>query len=350
MNNDNSNLINHTGILLSKSSFGEIDGHNIDRYTIKFKSGLKASLLNYGGIIQSLHIPDKTNHLKNIVEGYNSLNDYLTDENYTGAIIGRYANRIKKGNFELNGENFELTKNHAQNHLHGGRIGFHNTVWNCKSIEESEDKISITFSHLSNDGAEGYPGNLEVNAQFIFTKDSFQIEYTAESDKDTILNMTHHSYFNLNGVGQDSIENHLIQINAFQYLVVDQEGIPISKMSLKDQIAFDFRKEKSIGFGLKQLKQESLLNHFDHCYILNAKQPAAIVFSPKTGIKMEIITNQAGMQLYTLHQPNKSNNYPSFCLEPQYFPDAPNSPDSEGAILRQGDIYKFKTIYQFSII
>lgn len=332
-----------------------------DRETIlhflKNKNEALVAITNYGARIVSVIISDKDQKPVDVVVGFDSINGYLTaTETYHGAIVGRYANRIANGKFSLNGKDYQLAINNPPNHLHGGPNGFHNQVW---TVEEANE-TSIRLSYFSKNGEENYPGNLSVSVSYTLSDENeLSIEYEATTDEDTVLNLTAHPFFNLNGIGSGTIEDHLLQINADKYNPVDDALIPVGIFPVADT-PFDFRTEQTIGKKINEPHQQLLYGAgYDHNFILNGQglRKVAKATGNKSGVSMEVITNQPGMQLYTGNYMNSENKIKygfvdkfreAFCLETQHFPDSPNHPYFPTTVLKAGAVFKSVTIYKFS--
>lgn len=340
----------------------EVQGKKVDLFLLTNKNKMTVYITNYGGRIVSVNVPNKSGGFTDVVLGYDSLNHYFSrKENFFGALIGRYGNRIAKGKFQLDGKGYQLAINNAPNALHGGPTGFHNQVWEAKQIS---DQV-LELKYLSKDGEEGYPGNLSVTVKYTLTEDNgIEISYQASTDKKTVLNLTNHSYFNLSGAGSGTINDHLLTINADKYTPVDATLIPTGILADVAGTAFDFRKPRAIGDSVNS-KSEQITNGkgYDHNFALNRKtahdlELAATVYSAKTGIKLEVFTQEPGIQFYggnfldsTLL--GKKDLHYSFrtalCLETQHFPDAPNKPSFASTELLPGKTYETKTIYKFSV-
>lgn len=337
-----------------------IDGKAVKLYTLKNKQGVSVSITNYGGRVVSLLVPDKDNKLTDVVLGYDSVGAYRKKgEPFFGALIGRYGNRIGKGKFTLDGKEYQLQLNDGVNTLHGGTDGFFGKVWDAKQV----DSTKLELSYVSNDGEAGYPGKLDVKVTYTLTDDNaLQIDYTATTDKTTIVNLTNHAYFNLNGEGDSTILDHELMIDASAYTPVDSTLIPTGKLQPVAGTAFDFNKAKLIG---KQIgdndEQLKFGKGYDHNFALthhDGKMPVAVVKSTKTGIVLSVITTEPGLQFYSgnfLTGADKDGkggkSYPhrsAFCLETQHFPDAPNHPNFASTVLKPGETYKTSTTYKFS--
>lgn len=348
---------------ISRAAYQQVvKGKNVDLYLLANKNKMTVFISNFGGRIISVNVPNKSGTFTDVVLGYDSLNHYLNrKENFFGALIGRYGNRIAKGKFKLDDKNYQLSINNAPNALHGGPTGFYNQVWDAKQI----NKQTLELTYLSKDGEEGYPGNLAVTVVYTLTdENSIEISYTATTDKKTILNLTNHSYFNLSGAGSGSINDHLLTINADKFTPVDSTLIPTGILEEVAGTAFDFRKPKVIGDSVNS-KSEQIKNGkgYDHNFVLNRKttndlELAATVYSNATGIKLEVLTQEPGIQFYggnfldssILGKKDLHYNFrTAFCLETQHFPDAPNHHSFASTELVPGKTYTTKTIYKFSV-
>jgi len=337
-----------------------IDGKNVKLYTLKNKLGASVSITNYGGRVVSLLVPDKNNKLTDVVLGYDSVGAYRKKgEPFFGALIGRYGNRIGKGKFTLDGKAYQLQLNDGVNTLHGGTDGFFGKVWDARQLDST--KLELTY--VSEDGEAGYPGKLDVKVTYTLTDDNaLQIDYVATTDKTTIVNLTNHAYFNLNGEGDSTILDHELTIDANAYTPVDSTLIPTGKLQPVAGTAFDFNKAKLIG---KQIgdndEQLKFGKGYDHNFALthhDGKALVAVVKSTKTGIILSVITTEPGLQFYSgnfltgVDKDGKGGkSYPhrsAFCLETQHFPDAPNHPNFDSTVLKSGETYKTSTTYKFS--
>ena len=357
-----------TGIV-KKVTFGKMaDGTPIDLYTLRNSSGMEATIMTYGGIVTSLKVPDKNGNFGDVVLGFDNLNGYINDGYvkscpYFGALIGRYGNRIAKGQFTLDGQTYTLPTNNGVNTLHGGFKGFDKVVWKASPIDTYYG-AGLQLTYLSKDGEEGFPGNLSVTAIYTLTeKNELQVEFTAKTDKDTICNLTHHSYFNLRGSGD--ILGHLVQIDADNITPVDSTLIPTGELKPVDGTPLDFRKATAIGARINDTNDDQIrfANGYDHNFVLN-KQPgefakAATAYDPDSGRVMEVWTTAPGVQFYTGNfldglltgkYGQVYNFRNAFCFEPQGFPDSPNHPNFPSTELKPGEIYKNMIIYKFSIL
>jgi aldose 1-epimerase len=344
---------------VSVKPFGKTaDGQKVELYTLTNKNGLKVSLSTYGAMVVNLYTPDRSGKLADIALGFGSLNPYLTKSPYFGAIAGRYANRIAKGKFTLDGKAYKLATNNGVNHLHGGLKGFDKRVWTA-SVPKSA-KASVTFTLRSKDGEEGYPGNLVSAVTYTLTdKNELRISYNATTDKPTVLNLTNHTYFNLAGAGNGSILDHELTLHANRYTPVNKTLIPTGELKKVDGTVMDFRKATAIGARIKQVGGDPV--GYDHNYVLG-KCPitgrclAAEVYEPKSGRLMKVYTDQPGIQFYSGNFLDGTitgkggkvyKQHSGFCLETQHFPDSPNQPKFPTTVLRPGQTYKTTTVYQF---
>lgn len=349
--------------VLSKNSFQQtIDGKKTDLYILKNKNNLEASFTNYGARIISLMVPNKEGKFTDVVVGLSSVGQYQeTTEPYFGATIGRFGNRIAKGKFTLDDKTYTLFINNGLNTLHGGKKGFQAVVWDARQIDEQ----TVEFTYLSKDMEEGYPGNLNVKVIYTLTDDNeLKMEYEATTDKKTIVNLTNHAFFNLNGEGSGNILDHLVQINADRYTPVDTTLIPTGKLESVEGTPFDFRKSETIGARIEndniQLKNGK---GYDHNYVLNTTEVgestlAATVWADKSGIVMEVYTQEPGLQFYSGNFMQSKNTFKggskddfrtAFCMETQHFPDSPNQPSFPTTVLKPGSIYKTSSVYKFSV-
>ena len=343
------------------------EGTEVQLYTLTNAHGLQAKITNYGGIVTHLLVPDKQGKLGDIVLGFDDVKSYQgeppLDSPYFGALIGRYGNRIKKGRFTLDGKEYKLATNNGPNHLHGGLKGFDKVVWQAKP-GTSADGQTLTLNYLSKDGEEGYPGNLNVQVVYTLTNDdALRIDYTATTDKATPVNLTNHSYFNLNhGTAKDAL-SHVLTLNADRYTVVDATLIPTGELRSVQGTPMDFRQPHAIGERIKKVEGADP-GGYDHNWVLtaanggNALRPAATVYEPTTGRTMEVLTDQLGAQFYSGNFLNGKltgkggtvyNQHYGFCLETQHFPDSPNQPKFPSTILKPGETMKSTTVYRFGV-
>ena len=342
---------------IQEENFGKLqDGSTVKRYTLKNKNGVTAKLMEYGAILTELWVPDQNGNLQDVVCGFDNLDRYLKGHPFFGAIAGRYANRIAKAEFSLDGKEYKLAANNGRNHLHGGNKGFDKQHWRSESSEKPGEQ-SVRFSYLSKDGEEGYPGNLSVTVTYTLTDENeLRIEYTGVTDKATVLNLTNHSYFNLAGSGD--VLGHEMMINADRYTPVDDELIPTGEIAPVKGTPLDFTQPHTIGERIDQLKPKP--GGYDHNFVLNSGgkslELAARVTEPKSGRVMEVQTTQPGVQLYTANGLDGQITgvggvsyvkYGAFCLETQHFPDSPHHANFPSVVLRPGETFRSTTIYTF---
>ena len=350
---------------ISHDPFGTApDGTPVNIYTITNKNGMEARITNYGGILVSLRVPDKTGAFGDVVLGYDSLPDYIGSSPYFGAIIGRYGNRIAKGKFTLDSKECALAINNGKNHLHGGIKGFDKVVWHAEENKRLGEQ-SVILTYLSKDGEEGYPGNLDAKVIYTVTdRNELKIRYFATTDMPTVVNLTHHSYFNLAGAGNGDILKHELMIDADTFTPVDSGLIPTGELRSVHGTPMDFTKPAEIGSRINA-KDEQLHRGggYDHNFVLNKPKGAAMPFAARvtektTGRVMEVYTTEPGIQFYTGNfldgkntgKDGKAYKHRSgFCLETQHFPDSPNQPKFPSTILRPGMTYTSTTVYKFSV-
>jgi aldose 1-epimerase len=349
---------------ITHKPFGKTtEGQSVDIYTLRNRRGMEARVTNYGGIVVSLTTPDRNGKLADVVLGYTDLDTYMRPPfPYFGAIIGRYGNRIAKGRFTLNGVEYKLAINNGENSLHGGLKGFDKVVWTA-SERKTAAGPALALSYLSKDGEEGYPGNLRTTVVYTLTSNNeLKIDYTAATDKDTVINLTHHSYFNLAGEGNGDILKHNLVLRADSFIPTDAGSIPTGEIRNVAGTPFDFRKANTIGERINNDDEQLKLgNGYDHTWVINGRmgvlRQAAIAYEPTTGREMEVWTTEPGVQFYTGNFLDaaiigKSGKpYPrrsGFCLETQHYPDSPNQPNFPTTTLRKGAVYHSTTIYRFS--
>jgi aldose 1-epimerase len=343
---------------ITKESFGQTpDKQTVILYTLTNPNGIKAKITNYGATLVSLETPDRDGNFADIVLGFDTLDGYLKEHPYFGVIVGRYANRIGKGKFVLDGVEYKLATNNGANHLHGGIKGFDKVVWKVEDVKTTDDTASVKLSYLSKDGEEGYPGNLNCSVTYTLTKDNeIKIEYEATTDKTTIVNMTNHAYWNLAGQGNGDILGHELMLNADKYTPVDEGLIPTGEIKDVKGSPMDFTKLMTIGSRIDQVA-----GGYDHNYVLNSGGGklalAAKVYEPTTGRTMEIYTTEPGIQFYSGNFLDGSitgksgkvyKKHYGFCLETQHFPDSPNKPQFPSVVLKPGEKYQTETVLKFS--
>lgn len=337
-------------VKITKRLFGNLeDGTPVHCWTISEKDGVEAEVLDYGATIRTLVVPDQSGNPVDVVLGYDNLEGYLSNRGYLGATIGRFGNRIGKGTFELNGKTYQLATNNGVNHLHGGNKGFDKVIWDAEAVEDG-----VKFSRLSTDGEEGYPGNLQVEVTMSVKNRGLELKYHAVSDQDTVINLTNHSYFNLNGMGD--VQEQLLQIHADYFTANDEGCLPTGELVPVEGTAMDFREPKAIGKDADN--EEACVKPFcgyDVNFVLREENPAITAYSEKSGITMKVITDQPGVQLYTANNmaPRtgkygiKYGHRSAFCLETQHFPDCIHHPQWPSCILKAGESFDSVTTYVF---
>jgi aldose 1-epimerase len=347
------------GAHVDKAEFGKLpDGTAIESFTLYNSLGASAKVITYGATLTELHVPDKNGKMGDVVLGFDNLEGYLGQHPYFGGTIGRYGNRIAKGKFTLDGKEYDLFLNNGPNSLHGGQIGFNRRVWKAEELKE-KDGAAVRFSYLSKDGEESYPGNLKVSVTYRLTNtNELKLQYSAETDKDTVLNITNHSYFNLSGTDTGNILKYILYINADKYTPVDSTLIPTGELASVTGTPLDFLKPTAIGARIAELKE---IGGYDHNYALNGKagtlRVAAKVTDPESGREMEVLTTEPGVQFYSAIGLNGSikgkggvayEKYGAICLETQHFPDSPNQHNFPSAELKPGEHFHSETIYKFT--
>jgi aldose 1-epimerase len=340
-----------------------IDGKRTDLYVLKNHNGMEAAFTNYGGRLVSLLVPDRNGKMTNVVVGFNSVEGYeKSTEPYFGATIGRYGNRIAKGQFTLNGKKYQLSVNNGVNTLHGGKKGFQYVVWDADKLNDS----TLQLSYLSKDMEEGFPGNLKVKVTYSLTAENgLKCQYEATTDKETVVNLTNHAFFNLNGEGSGTILNHKVQIYADKYTPIDSGFIPLGPLAVVKGTPFDFTSPTTIGSRINE-QNEQLKNGkgYDHNFVLNGTEVnglnhAATVTGDKSGIVMNIYTQEPGLQFYsgnfmlsknTFADGSKDDFRTAFAMETQHFPDSPNESSYPSTVLKPGQVYNTYSLYDFSTV
>jgi aldose 1-epimerase len=346
---------------IRKQPFGKIAEQNaVDLFTLANAQGVEARIMTYGGTVVSLKVPDRTGKMGDVVLGHDTLEGYLKNNPYFGSIIGRYGNRIAKGRFSLGGRGYTLAKNNGENHLHGGTRGFDKVIWKPKEIR-NKDGVGLALTYLSKDGEEGYPGNLAVTVVYTLTnQNELKIEYSATTDKETVVNLTNHSYFNLAGSG--NILNHEAMIKADRFNPVDKGLIPTGELRSVKGTPMDFTESTAIGTRINQQDEQLIFGKgYDHNWVLNHADGtlglAVRVVEPSSGRVMEVHTTEPGVQFYTGNFLDGSikgkgsrvyEQRSGFCLETQHFPDSPNQPKFPSTVLKPGQKYTSTTVYKFS--
>jgi Galactose mutarotase and related enzymes len=347
---------------ITKRSFGNTgDGTEVYIFTLKNCNGMTAEITNFGGIVARLFVPAKDGKLDDVVLGYDNLNGYLKHGPYFGAIVGRHANRIEDAKFEINGVEYRLNANDGKNHLHGGLKGFDKAIWQPEVIEKDSNE-SLQLTYRSRDGEENYPGNLDVKVIYTLTdENALNIDYFAVSDKDTVVNLTNHSYFNLSGHKSGNISNHKLMINADEFTPINSECIPTGEIRSVKGTPMDFTTLSLIGPGLESgYKQIDCGHGYDHNWVLNGEglKKAAEVVDENSGRVMEVYTTMPGVQFYSGNFLEETEGCKDgavyrkragLCLETQYFPNALKHRDFPSPILRAGELYRHTTVYKFLV-
>ena len=343
---------------VQKDVFGKTaNSQTVDRYTLTNAHGLRAAIMTYGATIISVETPDGAGKLDNITLALDSLDDYLKGHPCLGSTIGRFANRIAKGRFTLDGVEYTLAVNNGPNHLHGGIRGFDKVIWQAEPVETPRSS-GVKFSYQADDGEEGYPGNLLANVTYSLTNDNeLKMEYAATTDRPTVVNLTNHAYWNLAGAGSGDVLSHELTINADRYLPSDDGLIPLGELNNVANSPMDFTAPNTVGSRIHQIP----IGGYDHCYVLNHRHERGLLFAarvsdPKSGRIMEIHTTQPGVQLYTANGLNGSltcrgmrlEKYGALCLETQHYPDSPNKPQFPSTRLNPGEKYEQVTIHKFT--
>lgn len=344
---------------ITEEQFGKTPlGTPVQLFTLRNQNGMIVKVMSYGAIITEIRVPDRNGVLANVVLGTDSLEKYLNGFPAAAAVIGRVANRIAKARFTLDGQDYPLAANNGANHIHGGNQGFAQKVWEAKVLPSHSQEASVKFTYLSKDGEEGYPGNLSASVTYTLTdSNELQLNYEATTDKATLVNLTNHAYFNLNGAGD--ILDHQLWLGTNRYTPADEQLIPTGDIATVHGTPLDFTKPTAIGARIEQLKPR--VNGYDHNYVLasDGKAPAlcARASDPKSGRIMEVLTTEPGVQLYTgnhLHNVVSTGgitmgaNHPAFCLETQHWPDSIHHPNFPSTILRPGSAFKSTTTFRFS--
>ncbi len=359
------NITEHANLCgLNRKDFQTtINGKKTDLYILRNRKGFEVAITNYGGTICAIMVPDKDGNIQNVIQGHDNIQDCInTKEPYLSTLIGRFGNRIKEGKFTLNGKEYQLAINNGPNALHGGPKGFHAKVWDARQMGPR----SLALNCVSSYGEEGFSGEVRVTVEFTFTDDNeLVLEYLATTNKKTIINLTHHSYFSLTGIANPTptIDTLECEVNADFYLPIDDTCIPTGEVRLVDGTPFDFRTPKAFGKDINaddiQIKNG---NGYDHCFVLNKQEEgelsfAAKIYEPESGRTMEVYTTEPGMQVYTNNwgEGNVGQHGATFpkrsavCFECQHFPDSPNRPYFPSVVLRPNEQYKQKTIYKFGV-
>ena len=350
---------------IKKESFGKTTGgEQIELYSLSNKKGMEVSITNFGATVVTLKVPDRAGKAADIVLGYDTLDGYENGTSYFGATVGRYGNRIASGKFSIDGKTYTLPKNNGENTLHGGIVGFNKKVWKAREIAFKLGE-SLEMSYLSADGEEGFPGNLSAKVVFTLPADrnELRIDYTSTTDKDTVLNLTNHSYFNLTGEGNGDILDHVMTLHAKQFTPVDKGLIPTGELKNVAGTPMDFNSATAIGKRINESDEQLVFGKgYDHNWVLaragggNGLSIAAEAYDPKSGRRLEVLTTEPGVQFYSGNfldgAKGKGNKpYPqraAFCLETQHFPDSPNHANFPSTLLKPNAVFHSQTVFRFS--
>jgi aldose 1-epimerase len=349
---------------ISERSWGSLpSGESISLFTLRNSGGIEAAITNYGGRVVMLKVPDRNGRSEDIVLGFDTLDGYLGHNPYFGAVVGRFANRIANGQFQLAGKTYKLLQNNGANALHGGAQGFDKVAWKAAVSNSSNGSPALELRYLSRDGEEGYPGDLQVTVTYTLSEDNtLRIDYAAITDRNTVLNLTNHSYFNLAGHAQGNILDQRVTLNADRFTPVGSNLIPTGDLRGVEATPFDFRQPTAIGARIDANDEQIAFGGgYDHNFVLNHSgnglSLAARVHDPRSGRTMEVLTTQPGMQFYTGNHiqgeiPGKGGAAygvrSGFCCETQRFPDSPNQPQFPSAVLKPGEQYQETTAFRFS--
>jgi aldose 1-epimerase len=350
---------------IEKSDYGKTEvGKPVELYTLTNEQGVQVTITNWGATVVSAVVPDRTGRMADVLLGYDSAEGVLGDTAYMGSTVGRYGNRIAKGRFSLNGREYRLAQNNGENHLHGGLKGFNKKLWEAREVKSS-DSVGVAMRYLSADGEEGYPGNLDVTVTFkLDNQNQLHIEYEASTDKDTVVNLTNHAYFNLRGDAAGNILDHEVMLNADRFTPVDEGLIPTGELQQVAGTPFDFRQPEKIGARINADHQQLVFGQgYDHNWVIrqsgdeSSTRLAARVHEPISGRVLEVLTTEPGIQFYTGNfldgsiKGKKGVAYQQrygFCLETQHFPDSPNQSNFPSTVLKPGQKYHTTTVYRFT--
>jgi aldose 1-epimerase len=351
---------------IEKSEFGKTtDGRTVDKYKLDNGKGITVEVLDLGGVIFSFNVPDKNGKVANISANLETVADYENIRPFFGALVGRYGNRIANAAFKLDGKEYKLLANNGPNSLHGGLKGFDAVLWNVEEIKE-RDYVGLKLTYTAQDGEEGYPGKLDVTVQYkLDTKNKWTMDYTAKTDKKTVLNLTNHTFWNLAGYSTDKAptnHGHILTLNADRFLPTDDTLIPTGELKSVEGTPLDFRKPHEIGERIADIKEEHFAGGYDHCFVLNQRKKGELtlcakIVEPESGRTMTIHTTEPGVQFYSGNFLNgktqafgvKYDKHAAFCLETQHYPNSPNVPSFPSTVLAPGETFHSTTIHQFGV-
>jgi len=346
--------------------FGQVEGEPVELYTLTNANGMEVAIMTYGGIVQAIRVPDRDGNFANVALGFSSLDEYVAGNPYFGTITGRYANRIARGTFVLDGERYRVALNNGENHLHGGLVGFDKVIWEATEVPDAEDGVALRLNYTSPDGEEGYPGTLDVEVTYTLTDDNeLRVDYLATTDALTIVNLTNHSYFNLEGEGTGTIYDHELMLNASNYTPVDETLIPTGEIAPVAGTPFDFTEATAIGERIRESHPQIVIGRgYDHNWVLDRDDPedgelivAATLTDPDSGRVLEISTTEPGIQFYSGNfldgtlvgtSGRTYRQSDGLALETQHYPDSPNQPDFPSTELEPGEEYRSTTVYAFA--
>ncbi len=334
---------------VERAHFGNLsDGRPVERFTLTNSGGMEVGVITFGGVITSIRVPDGAGQVDDVVLGYRTLEEYVADPAHFGALTGRFANRIAGARFTLDGRIYTLTANHGRHTLHGGSKGFDKALWKAEPFEH-RGAAGVVLTHTSPDGDEGFPGTLRVRVEYTLDDaNTLSFDYSATTDRPTVVNLTHHEYFNLAGAGSGDVLDHVLTIQADRYTPVDSTLIPLGELASVAGTPFDFRAPTAIGARIDSTHpQVKLASGYDHNFVLNRDAGglvrAAHVVEPESGRVLDVYTTEPGLQLYVV------GSRDAFCLETQHFPDSPNKPRFPSTTLRPGETFRSRTVYAFAI-
>jgi aldose 1-epimerase len=348
-------------VKVSQRKFGEVNGETITAFTMVNDSGMELEAINYGCIVTKLLVPDRKGFLENVVLGFDTIEEYVEHSPYFGAVVGRFAGRIKGAEFRLDGVSYSLAKNNGGNHLHGGLKGFDKVLWKT-NVKENHDSISLEFSYLSKDGEEGFPGNLMMKVTYTLTNENeFVISYEGVSDQKTLLNVTNHTYFNLSGDLKRDILDHVLTLKSDRFVELDSELIPTGEILPVEQTPFDFKDGRPIKGGMVAEHPQNILagKGYDHPFLLSENLNEEItLLDEESGRMITIETNQPAVVLYTGNQMSEefsirgvqSRRYLGLCLETQGLPDSIHHPHFPSSVLEKNEVYRSTTKYRFDVV